>query len=198
MSSTDSAPTPPPTAEQRATQLATFKRNSALAFFVLGPTLALLPPRKLDFYTFSLAGVWLVSANHLTYTYTGRSAWQRIAYSSPPTSATPGKQEAQTRYEEVQRQLRAQGIKGADKVKDENADGKERGALEKVWMGGEKEDWREKRAREEREALERGEGYASLIAKHFREAFGVQEKDDKEMGRGAAKENEPNQEKGKR
>lgn len=165
-----------PTPEQKAAEIETYKKNTALACFILCPTLALLPPRKLDFYTFSLTGVWVVSANHLTYTYTGRSAWQRIAYRPPNTSASSPesllKQSGRERYEEVQRQLREQGIKGAEK-------GKDRGVLEKVWMGDEKEGWKERRMREEREALERGEGYGSLMARHFREAFGAGDKDEK-------------------
>lgn len=63
----------------------------------------------------------------------------------------------------MQRQLREQGIKGSEKVK---------GTWEKVWMGKETEGWRERRVEEEKQAFEKGEGYGSLITKHFRDAFG--------------------------
>lgn len=42
---------------------------------------------------------------------------------------------------------------------------------EKVWMGQETEDWRERRVEEEKQAFENGEGYGSLIARHFRDVF---------------------------
>lgn len=81
---------------------------------------------------------------------------------------------ASQRYEEVQKRLREQGIKGSEK----------RSTLGNLWMGGEKEGWKERRMQEEREALERGEGYGSLIAKHFQEAFGVEEKNEDGKGKG--------------
>lgn len=39
----------------------------------------------------------------------------------------------------------------------------ERGILEKVWLGGEGDDWKAKRDKREREALEEGRGYGGLI-----------------------------------
>ena len=44
-------------------------------------------------------------------------------------------------------------------------------AWEKVWMGEETEGWRERRVEEEKQAFERGDGYGSLIARHFRDVF---------------------------
>lgn len=40
---------------------------------------------------------------------------------------------------------------------------KARGLLEKVWMGSEGKDWKEKRDKREKEALEEGKGYGDLI-----------------------------------
>jgi hypothetical protein len=40
---------------------------------------------------------------------------------------------------------------------------KERGLLEKVWMGNEGDDWKQKRDQKEKEALEEGKGYGGLI-----------------------------------
>ncbi|MCJ1482447.1 hypothetical protein MMC06_002612 [Schaereria dolodes] len=37
------------------------------------------------------------------------------------------------------------------------------GMAKKAWLGGEGEDWKEKRLREEKEALETGKGYSGLI-----------------------------------
>lgn len=41
----------------------------------------------------------------------------------------------------------------------------------RLWMGGEKEGWVERRARVEREGLERGGGYGGLILGQVREVF---------------------------
>lgn len=41
--------------------------------------------------------------------------------------------------------------------------GGEKGLVGKLWMGGEEEGWKERRLREEREALEEGRGYGGLI-----------------------------------
>jgi hypothetical protein len=102
--------------------------------------------------------MFTVSANHLTYTYTGRSILQRLSSTSKPVERAQNE-----RYREVQRQLREQGIMGSEK------EGKR--AWEKVWMGEETEDWRERRVEEEKQAFEKGEGYGSLIARHFRDVF---------------------------
>ncbi len=39
----------------------------------------------------------------------------------------------------------------------------DRGVLEKVWMGNEGNDWKQKRDQKEKEALEEGRGYGGLI-----------------------------------
>lgn len=42
-----------------------------------------------------------------------------------------------------------------------------RGVLTKVWMGDEKDGWKEKRLDEERKALESGKGYSDLIVEQI-------------------------------
>lgn len=54
--------------------------NTALVAVVACPLLALLPPRKLDFYTFGLGGATIFSANWLIRERTGRSAWQHLGF----------------------------------------------------------------------------------------------------------------------
>jgi hypothetical protein len=53
---------------------------------------------------------------------------------------------------------------------------KERGLLEKVWMGNEGDDWKEKRDRREREALEEGKGYWDLIKEQIWDVWSSGEK----------------------
>ncbi len=53
---------------------------------------------------------------------------------------------------------------------------KERGLLEQVWMGNEGDDWKEKRDRREREALEVGKGYLDLIKEQIWDVWSSGEK----------------------
>jgi hypothetical protein len=165
-STTTSQPEPPPTlAERQQQQFRTAKRNFALAAFVLCPTIALLPPRKLDLYTFALSGAWLTSANHITKEYSGRSIWQRLA-ANPVVSELPTERarEMQRRFQEARREKQRKG------------------ALEKVWMGNEDEDWKEKRLQREQEVLDKGEGYGTLIMDQIREVWKGQKKENEGKG----------------
>ncbi|KAF2462122.1 hypothetical protein BDY21DRAFT_330508 [Lineolata rhizophorae] len=63
-------------------KLATARNNIALGCLFLCPAIALLPPRKLDFYTFSLGAIWVVSANHTLQIRTGRGILDMYAYRS--------------------------------------------------------------------------------------------------------------------
>lgn len=56
-----------------------------------------------------------------------------------------------------------------------------RGPLTKLWMGSEKENWTAERAKKEKEALDRGEGYGDLIIEQIKEVFnGGVKKDDED------------------
>jgi hypothetical protein len=64
------------------------------------------------------------------------------------------------------------------KMRDKAAVAKrEKSVLEKVWMGDEDEDWKEKRLRREREVLENGEGYGTLIMDQISEVWRRDKKD---------------------
>ncbi len=54
----------------------------------------------------------------------------------------------------------------------EEKERRERGLLEKVWMGDEGADWKAKRDQREREALEDGRGYGGLIMDQIYEVWG--------------------------
>ncbi|KAF2838377.1 hypothetical protein M501DRAFT_917575, partial [Patellaria atrata CBS 101060] len=159
----------------------TLPHNVSLALLILCPTIALLPPRKLDLYTFSLSGIWLLSANHLTKDYTHRSILQHLSRTGRganadgrggmgmgildglPTERAREVQRVQMRAkEEREKALRELG---------EGQEKKEDGVLEKIWMGGEKKGWRERRLEEERKAIEEGRGYGSLIMEQIWEVF---------------------------
>ena len=75
-----------------------------------------------------------------------------------PTPSSQQETKLESKYEEVQRQLREQGIRDSEKKE---------GLLKRVWMGGESDDWKVRRIREKRV------GYSGLIANYFRDAFGM-------------------------
>lgn len=128
--------------------------NLALGLLVVCPIVALLPPRKLNFTTSGLAGAWLLSANHL---YHERA--RRNVVSLPSSTVADGLPTERAR--EVHRLLK----EGRDQSR-EGTGGKEedkKGLAEKIWMGEEKEGWKERRVAEDRRKFEEGKGYGDII-----------------------------------
>ncbi|OCL14718.1 hypothetical protein AOQ84DRAFT_330578 [Glonium stellatum] len=176
-------PTDQQLAQRRQEQYETLKRNLALACLVGCPAIMALPPRKLDLYTFALGAVWVVSANQAARSYTGRGVWQHVAPLAD-NSALPTE-----RAREVQRALREreERERGEREALGRRDGVRERGLLEKVWMGDEKEGWKERRLQEEREALEEGRGYGSMIMEQIWEVWNWGKKGEGE-GDGSKKE----------
>jgi hypothetical protein len=156
--------------------------NVALGALIVCPIIILLPPRKLDIYTLALVGGTFVGANQLTYESTGSSIVNRHMKWMQDVSARdlpPKAVEMQVRLKAEKEYRLAQAsqmVKGKEeregkvlqelarkkeeeKVKEE----KERGLVEKIWMGSEGDDWKAKRAQREKEALAEGRGYGGLI-----------------------------------
>ncbi|KZF26513.1 hypothetical protein L228DRAFT_242988 [Xylona heveae TC161] len=153
-------------------------------FLVIGCPIALaLPPRKLDLYSFALTGGFVFGANHLTVSYSGMGLLGHVAAKTGiGGGATGGLPTARARQvqEELKREkmLRMQEElqAGHERTKLSQQQGQQQeannqGVLEKVWMGGETDGWKEKRLQEEREALEEGRGYGSLIMDHIWEVW---------------------------
>jgi hypothetical protein len=193
-SSSSSAQTLTP--EQRSYQQyrnVTYGLSWALIF--LCPAIIVAPPRKLDFYTVSLGGAWLLSANNISRERTGRSLPAYLLTPSWAISGSDGGKFPSERARLVHEQLRkererreqAQGVQDKKDIRVQEKKGieaqekKDAGVLGKLWMGSEKEGWKERRLQEEQEALEQGKGYGSLIMDHVRDAWkpGSNEKSDK-------------------
>lgn len=187
MASTQEATPAPPAAAADELQKRALIHNVSIGMLIVGPILIALPPRKLDIYTFSLLGLMSFSGNNLVREHTGRGIVDHVNHRmnvlvAPYSTGVPA-----GRAQEVQKILReekaarlaaiqaeAQNGKGKLSAEQEGkvqaalrelAEAKEKagGVLEKVWMGDAKEDWRAKRDREEKEALEEGRGYGGLI-----------------------------------
>lgn len=127
-------------------------RNLAIGGVVLCPIIAILPPRKLDLYTFTLGVGFYLSADHLCTLNTGRGLVQQFT----PMRAVDLPTE---RAKEMQKIIREEREKGRRLEGREE----EKSVLGKLWMGDEKEGWKERRLEEERKAIEEGKGYMDMI-----------------------------------
>ncbi|KAF2689229.1 hypothetical protein K458DRAFT_413525 [Lentithecium fluviatile CBS 122367] len=148
-------------------------RNLAIGGAVLCPVIALMPPRKLDLYTFSLGIGFYLSADHLAQQYNGRSLFQQIRWSSPvkelPTEKAKETSRILKKREEAER-ARRDALSG-------NAGQKEgRPWWNKVWMGEEEEGWKERRLKEEKRALEEGKTYTTIILDQIWEVWSWEKK----------------------
>ncbi|KUJ10174.1 uncharacterized protein LY89DRAFT_689984 [Mollisia scopiformis] len=139
---------------------------------IVCPIVALLPPRKLDFYTVGLLGGTFLGGNQISREYTGISMVQRIVHranSWTDARLPPKAMEAQRRLKE-EKEARMAGVElgrrkemGVLAEVQREKERVDRGLLEKVWMGSEGEDWKAKRDQREKEALDEGRGYGGLI-----------------------------------
>jgi hypothetical protein len=142
-------------AQENAQRYNTILRNVAIGGVVICPMIMLLPPRKLDLYTFSLGLGFYLSADHLCESYYGRGLVTQL---SPFRAAADLPTE---RAREVQKQLREARDEERRKLgKVENDD---KGVLKKIWMGGESEGWKERRLEEEKRAIEEGKSFSDMI-----------------------------------
>jgi hypothetical protein len=177
-----------PTATPVDTSSAALVHNVSFAALIIPPIIIFLPPRKLDLYTFSLLGVMFMGGNQLSREYTGISMVQRMGNrfttigdgmkGMAGNKLPPKALEIQRRLKEEKEAMaavKAARLAGEDKdsiarkveelrVAEERGEvTKERGLLEKVWMGSEGDDWKAKRDHKEKKALEEGRGYGGLI-----------------------------------
>jgi hypothetical protein len=204
--STPGAPDYPPPGEpltplQQAANLAILKRNIAIGLVVACPVLIALPPRKLDIFTFCLAGTTFISLNHLQKHTTGRSFLNRVGINDIATGPEEGTSagggtglptERARMYQQMLREKKAaelagrkwEASKSMEEYKalsaEEKAKKEGRGVLAGLWLGSAKEDWKAQRERKEREAFERGDGVGMLIQNYFQEAMGYKKDDEEE------------------
>ncbi|ESZ94894.1 hypothetical protein SBOR_4722 [Sclerotinia borealis F-4128] len=193
-----SQPFQPGAANPRTTPLL---HNASLAALIVCPIVMILPPRKLDLYTFVLMATTCIGGNHLAYEYTGVSMMARIqkrVLSFTGTDLPEKAKETQRRIREAQEKKRTEEsgkfLGNTYKLQDEGAKGEgvlealekrnasqlpvgrvegdgKEGVLGKIWLGGEGKDWKEKRDQNEKEALEAGKGYGDLIMEQIWEVW---------------------------
>ncbi|GAM35074.1 hypothetical protein TCE0_015r03089 [Talaromyces pinophilus] len=132
-----------------------FKRYAAWTFVVAAPILIAAPPRKLDLNTAALSAAFGISANFLYKDSNphGRGLVDDLGvkyFGTSPVSTQPTSTSG--------------GVSNLfNTLPTEKA--------QKIWMGSETENWKEKRLREEQEALDEGKGYGDLIMDHIWEVW---------------------------
>lgn len=130
--------------------------TTAVVSVICCPLLALLPPRKLDFYTFGLAGVTVYSANHLVRVSSGRSILQHLSGASPvsPIQGGTGPIGDPSREQEALRQQRIETLRSARGAS---------GVAAEIEQRRKGQDWIAERDEEVKEALDEGKGLADMI-----------------------------------
>ena len=142
-------------AQENAQRNARIIRNVAIGGVIICPLIALMPPRKLDLYTFSLGVGFYLSADHLCESHYGRSLVSQL---SPFRAATDLPTE---RAREVQAKIRE--ARDEERRKLGQSAEEDKGVLKKIWMGGETEGWKERRLQEEKKAIEEGKSFSDMI-----------------------------------
>ena len=146
---------------------------------MLCPAIMLLPPRKLDLYTFSLCIGFYLSADHLAQTSYNRPLLSLMmpSFGSPIPDALPTER-AQANAKILQERREREDL---ERARREGVTKKpEKGLLGKLWMGEEEEGWKERRLAEERKALEEGKTYTDMILEQIWEVWNWDKKKAKE------------------
>ncbi|PGG95535.1 hypothetical protein AJ79_10004 [Helicocarpus griseus UAMH5409] len=196
---TDNSSSQPPnttttiSARNNAAEYEKFKNFAAYTFLFVSPVCIALPPRKLDWYTFSLGAAFLVSANHISSVRSGRSLLGHIKsrtvgedrptiFRDLPTPQAEAMREQLRAAREAQ--IRDGNIVGEEleRLKRRQERENEMNIVKKLWMGGEEKGWKERRLREEQKALEEGKGYGDLIKEHIWEVWNWGKKGEEDGG----------------
>lgn len=182
-----SQPTTDNTAAAPKTQTPQWLHNSAIGVAILGPIALLMPPRRVGLQAMLLSGGTFWATNVLAYDWTGESMTQRFdrRWQTMFASGLPEKAKRNQELMRLERERREALLPEAERRALQEAREKKeaasRGIVSRLWMGGEKEDWRAERARKEKETLENGEGYGTLIMDQVKEVFsGSKKREDEE------------------
>lgn len=179
-----------------------FRKNvihyTSWACLIAGPVILLLPPRKLDIYTFGALLGTFAGANEVSREQTGISMIERMGkrFAETTNALPPQAMELQRRrINELKEKKNLQSIEKiigknnlpGESTKEELSEKSKKSSnfWSKVWMGGEGENWKEERLRKEREALESGKGYFDLIMEQVWEVWNndeLEKKKDKNNG----------------
>ncbi|PTB42002.1 uncharacterized protein TrAFT101_008897 [Trichoderma asperellum] len=142
-----------------------FIHKAALAGAIITPLAMLLPPRKADIRLFVLVGTFSLCTNQLAYEYTGQSVYGRLGSrvgSIFDTSLPEGAKRTQQLLKEQKER------EAAHKQKQEET---KNSVLKDIWMGGESEGWKERRAEEHNKSFQEGKGMSDIIFEQVADVF---------------------------
>ena len=162
-----SHPQPPqrqPTPSETDKYARTF-HNAALVTVVACPVLALLPPRKLDLYTYGLIGTSFYSANFLLRESTGRSILQTVS-GQKVSPSLEARTQAASNLAELQDNLREQRTLAYQSKGEKPA-----GIADQVHAGRQGKAWVAERDEEVKEAIEEGKGIGDMISDRIWEVW---------------------------
>lgn len=145
---------------------------------ILGPIALFMPPRRVGFRALFLATGTSFATEFLAYEYTGEFIYQRFArrWDNMVNGGLPEKARRTQELMRAEREKREAALPEAQRralqEERERREMEQRGVLQRLWMGSEKDNWREERAKKDKEALEEGKGYGDLIVDQVKEVFG--------------------------
>lgn len=144
--------------------------NAAIAGAVITPLVMLLPPRKMDIRFFVLAGTFSLCTNQLAYEYTGQSIYGRFG-NRVGSLFDSGLPEGAKRTQKLLREQRERDAAQKQQQIELEEKNKTAAMVKDIWMGGEEEDWKKKRAEEHRKSFEEGKGMSDIIMEQVAEVF---------------------------
>lgn len=139
-----------------------FIHNSALAGVIITPLAMLLPPRKADIRLLVLVGTFSLCTNQLAYEYTGQSIYGRVGNRVGSIFDTGLPEGAKRTQQLLREQREREAAQRQSQKSSEPEEGKGR-VLKDIWMGGEAENWKEKRAEEHKKSFQEGKGMSDII-----------------------------------
>lgn len=176
-----------PLTTQTLYQPAPTTSNFAVFIFLTSPIIALLPPRKLDLYTFCLGSAFVLSAGHIYSSDLPASLrlrrfinYRQKYYSSAPNNNNNNDNNNHnylTTNSITAAAAAAQAVERLDEEgnqEDRDDEGGVKRMAKKLWMGNETPGWEGRRVAREREVLDegRGIGYGELIGESIMDVFG--------------------------
>ncbi|KAL6854232.1 hypothetical protein J3F83DRAFT_755192 [Trichoderma novae-zelandiae] len=147
-----------------------FIHKSALAGAVIAPLAMLLPPRKADIRLFVLVGTFSLCTNQLAYEYTGQSIYARFG-SRVGSIFDTGLPEGAKRTQQLLREQREREAAQRQSQKASQPEEGKGGVLKDIWMGGEGDDWKRKRAEEHKKSFQEGKGMSDIIFEQIAEVW---------------------------
>ena len=152
-------------AQRIHTDYTRFLRTSTLAACILAPVLIALPPRKLDLYTFSLTGAFILSVD---YQVKERTSLGIMGHAS--------RRFVGTRPLERQVQDDASAVWERGRLLEEPRMVQSSSSVSQLQQTAQ-EDWKTQRLKEEQEKLDEGEGYWDMIKEQVWQVWNQQYKE---------------------